>query len=127
LETGAVVAVTVQDADEGDPTTSRETLIEAAEQMEAVQAAGDGLQEVVGDKGYHSSQSLVDLAAVGVRSYFSEPIGDVATRRRSPKRSSPPPFCGWMPWKVPSAPTFERARECSAAMHPSALKQRTRV
>jgi transposase len=34
LETGAVVAVTVQGADEGDPTTSVETLIEAAEQIE---------------------------------------------------------------------------------------------
>ena len=35
LETGAVVAVTVQDADEGDTTTSRETLLEAGEQIEA--------------------------------------------------------------------------------------------
>jgi transposase len=34
---------------------------------------GDGLTEVVGDKGYHSNQSLVDLEAVGVRSYISEP------------------------------------------------------
>src|SRR5213078_2872384 len=31
LETGAVVAVTIQDADQGDTTTSIETLIEAAE------------------------------------------------------------------------------------------------
>ena len=58
LETGAVVAVTVQDADEGDPTTSRETLTAAAEQIEAVRPDGDGLEEVVGDKGYHSNQSL---------------------------------------------------------------------
>ncbi len=34
---------------------------------------GDGLQEVVGDKEYHSNQALVDLEAVGVRSYISEP------------------------------------------------------
>ena len=34
---------------------------------------GDGIEEVVGDKGYHSNQSLVDLEAVGVRSYISEP------------------------------------------------------
>jgi transposase len=34
LETGAVVAVTVQGADEGDTATSIETLIEAAEQIE---------------------------------------------------------------------------------------------
>ena len=50
LETGAIVGVTVQDADEGDTTTSRETLIEAAEQIEAVCPDGDGLEEVVGDK-----------------------------------------------------------------------------
>ena len=35
LETGAIVGITVQDADEGDTTTSIETLIEAAEQVEA--------------------------------------------------------------------------------------------
>ena len=73
LETGAIVGVTVQDADDGDTETSIETLIEAAEQIEAVRPDGDGLQEVVGDKGYHSNQSLVDLEAVGVRSYISEP------------------------------------------------------
>jgi transposase len=73
LETGAIVGVTVQDADDGDTETSIETLIEAAEQIEAVRPVGDGLQEVVGDKGYHSNQSLVDLEAVGLRSYISEP------------------------------------------------------
>lgn len=73
LETGAIVGVTVQDADDGDTTTSIETLIEAAEHVEAVQPDGDGIEEVVGDKGYHSNQSLVDLEAVGVRSYISEP------------------------------------------------------
>jgi len=69
----AIVGVTVQDADEGDTATSRETLIDAAERIEAVQPDGVGIQEVVGDKGYHSNQSLVDLEAVGVRSYISEP------------------------------------------------------
>ena len=73
LETGAVVAVTIQDADEGDTTTSHDTLIAAAEHVEAVVPDGDGLAEVVGDKGYHSNQELVDLEAVGVRSYISEP------------------------------------------------------
>jgi transposase len=73
LETGAIVGVTVQDADDGDTETSIETLIDAAEQIEAVRPDGDGLTEVVGDKGYHSNQSLVDLEAVGVRSYISEP------------------------------------------------------
>jgi transposase len=73
LETGAVVAVTVQDADEGDTATSIETLIEAAEQVETVVPDGEGIEEVVADKGYHSNQVMVDLEAVGVRSYISEP------------------------------------------------------
>lgn len=63
----------MQDADDGDTTTCVETLIEAAEQVEAVRPAGEGLEEIVGDKGYHSNQSLVDFEAVGVRSYISEP------------------------------------------------------
>jgi transposase len=72
LETGAVVAVTVQDADEGDTTTSVDTLIDAAEQVETVVPDGE-IKEIVADKGYHSNQVLVDLEAVGVRSYISEP------------------------------------------------------
>ena len=55
LDTGAIVGVTIQDADARDTTTSIETLIEAAEQVEAVQPDGDGIEEVVGDKGYHSN------------------------------------------------------------------------
>jgi transposase len=73
LETGAVVAVTVQGADQGDTTTSEETLIEAAEQVEAVLPDEDGIKELVADKGYHSNQTLVDLEAVGLRTYISEP------------------------------------------------------
>ena len=38
-----------------------------------MQPDDDGIEEVVGDKGYHSNQALVDLEAVGVRSYVSEP------------------------------------------------------
>ena len=81
LETGAVVAVTVQGADRGDTTTVKETFIEAAEQLEEVgkEAAADermnaqGLEEVVTDKGYHSGARLVDLQEIGVRSYIPEP------------------------------------------------------
>jgi transposase len=73
LETGAVVAVTVQDADEGDTSTMQETLIRAAEHLEQVVPAADVLRELVGDKGFHSNQSLTDLTALGVRTYISEP------------------------------------------------------
>jgi len=81
LETGAVVAVTVQGVDQGDTTTIQETFIEAAEQMEAVgkESTADeprkarGLEEVVTDKGYHSGAMLEDWQEIGVRSYISEP------------------------------------------------------
>ena len=54
LETGAVVGVTIQGADAGDTTTMVETLVTAAEQVEAVLPAA-GVSEVVADKGYHSN------------------------------------------------------------------------
>ena len=73
LDTGAIVGVTVQDADDGDTTTMVETLIAAAEQVEAVLPAGAGIVEVVGDKGYHSNETMVAFADLGVRSYVSEP------------------------------------------------------
>src|SRR5712692_8419692 len=76
LETGAMVAVTLQGADEGDTTTIRETATAAAEQIEDAQADVDEpqqLEEIIGDKGYHSNQSMVDLEAVGIRSYIAEP------------------------------------------------------
>lgn len=76
LETGAIVAVTLQGADEGDTTTIVETAIAAAEQVEEAQAHHDepqALEEIVADKGYHSNQTMTDLAAVGIRSYIAEP------------------------------------------------------
>jgi transposase len=81
LETGAVVAVTLQGADQGDTTTVKETFIEAAEQLEEVgkepaadeQLNAQGLEEVVADKGYHSGAMVEDWGAIGVRSYISEP------------------------------------------------------
>ena len=44
-----------------------------AEQIEAVLPAGGDIAEVVGDKGYHSNETMVALAALGLRSYVSEP------------------------------------------------------
>ena len=80
METGAIVAVTVQGADEGDTTTIDETLEEAEEQLEAVRdkveegsVHPDGLSEVVADKGYHSDRTMIDLEGKGLRSYVSEP------------------------------------------------------
>ena len=77
LETGAVVGVTVQRADQGDTTTIAETLTAAAETLEAVATVTNGttsvIDEVVADKGYHSNQVLVDLAVLDLRTYIAEP------------------------------------------------------
>ena len=72
LETGALVAVTLQGADRGDTTTVRETLIAASEQVVAARLPST-MQEVVADKGYHSNDTLTDLAALELRGYISEP------------------------------------------------------
>ena len=73
LASGAVVGVTVQGADTGDTASMVETLIAADEQVESVLPDGLGIEDVVGDKGYHSNDALVDLKALGLRSYLSEP------------------------------------------------------
>jgi transposase len=72
LESGAIVAVTVQGADCGDTTSLLETTMAAAEQLDASGAPAQ-VAEVVADKGYYSKQTMVDFAAVGVRSYIAEP------------------------------------------------------
>jgi transposase len=84
LETGAIITVTVQGADEGDTATITETVAEAgewiAETAEAVngETGGErvnpeGPAEVVADKGYHSNAVLLKLSESGVRSYIPEP------------------------------------------------------
>lgn len=86
LSSGALLAVTVQGADQGDTTTIHQTLAEAGEAVaeliehEAVTAPEEepkvhlkGVQEVVADKGYHSGAVVQDLHAVDCRSYIPEP------------------------------------------------------
>ena len=89
LETGAIVGVTVQGADQGDTTTIAETLTTAAEDLEAVATVTDGdtsvIDEVVADKGYHSNQVLVDLTALDLRTYIAEPARG---RRRWTKKAA---------------------------------------
>jgi len=85
LDTGAVVAVTLQGADQGDTTTLDETLCEAgmavAEQVgrevelrphEEPQVNVAGIEEMVADKGYHSGAVLERVKSYEVRSYIPE-------------------------------------------------------
>ena len=77
LETGAIVGVTVQGADQGDTTTIAATVTTAADALEAVATVTDEatavIDEVVAAKGYHRNQTLVDLAQLDVRTYIAEP------------------------------------------------------
>lgn len=74
LETGAVVAVTVQPADRGDTQTLDDTLEKAAENLAKSGEEGSEIRfEVVTDKGYHSGPVLIEQARKGRRTYLSEP------------------------------------------------------
>jgi transposase len=85
MDTGAVLAVTLQEADLGDTTTVKETLAEAGTRVaELIEREADtkplkkprvnlgGIEEVVADKGYHSGPVLKEMRAAGVRTYIPE-------------------------------------------------------
>ena len=71
LSSGAVLAVTLHPADQGDTTTIFETLDEA--QVMTTGAGIGHVKEAVADKGYHSGGVVVRLNERDVRGYVSEP------------------------------------------------------
>ena len=79
MVSGAVVAVTIQDAVAGDPTSMLETMKTSLENVLAVvrMSGGEAVIETpsewVGDKGYHSNDTMETIAELGNRSYVSEP------------------------------------------------------
>lgn len=81
METGAVIAVTVQPADRGDTESLETTLSEAKDALADVledpeseaQVSPEALSEIVADKGYHSNDVLRKQAQLGIRTYISEP------------------------------------------------------
>jgi len=81
LETGAIMAVTLQPANVGDTTTIKETLGETETNLAEVRddpetsdyLASEEVREVVADKGYHSNEMMCHLQERQVRSYVSEP------------------------------------------------------
>lgn len=80
LDTGAIVAVTVQPADRGDTTSLEQTLGEALENLAAIddeqaqaKMSATPLAEVVTDRGYHSGAVLAAQEAKGLRTYLAEP------------------------------------------------------
>ena len=79
MESGAVIAVTIQDAVAGDPTSMLETMKTSLENVRAVVQMSDDAASIetpsewVGDKGYHSNDTMEAIAELGDRSYVSEP------------------------------------------------------
>jgi transposase len=81
MDSGAVLAVTLQQADQGDTTTWRETMEETWQNLNTVKEEPELKErihaepgsEIVADKGYHSNKVLCDFEEIGIRSYVSEP------------------------------------------------------
>jgi transposase len=80
LDSGAVLAVTVQEATLGDPTTMKRTVEAAVENVlevhhdpECPDLPDRALTEWVADKGYHSNATMELVAECELRSYVSEP------------------------------------------------------
>ena len=81
MQSGAVLAVTLQGADLGDTATVVETINAASENLRQVaddarvaeKLDGHWMTEAVTDKGYHSNDALVTLEEMGLRSYIAEP------------------------------------------------------
>ncbi|MGH9486888.1 MAG: transposase [Terriglobales bacterium] len=97
LESGALLAVELHGADQGDTATLMPTLASAGEQMAAVVARAEVdrraaealvIREAVADKGYDSDAALERLEAAQVRSYISAKpgrrvwVGKPGARRR---------------------------------------------
>ena len=73
MESGALAAVVVQPADEGDTATLEATLATAGKHLDRAGSAARRVRGLVCDKGYHSDATMVRLKRGGVRSYVSEP------------------------------------------------------
>jgi transposase len=71
LETGALLAITVQPGDAGDTTSLFDTLGEADDNATAVELGL--IAEVVADRGYHSGAVVTELTEVLLRTYVAEP------------------------------------------------------
>ena len=81
MDSGAVLAVTVQPGARGDTQSLPETMTAALENAQELLAdarsaphvADQPLAELVADKGYHSNDTMVLTAATACRTYVSEP------------------------------------------------------
>lgn len=93
MDTGALVAVTLQEADKGDTESIDQTIEEADENLEEAAQEPEAQRsmhakarsEIVADKGYHSNATLRRFNTESSRTYISEPDRG---RRKWPGKSA---------------------------------------
>ena len=78
MDSGAVIAATIQPGAAGDTTTILETMMAATESIATLRRDPElklegAVSEWIADKGYHSNEILVAIDSLGQRSYISEP------------------------------------------------------
>jgi transposase len=81
MESGAILAVTLQPADRGDTTSIEETLAVTADTVvelladdqSAPHISEQAMSEAVADKGYHSNDVLTGAGQMVTRTYIAEP------------------------------------------------------
>jgi transposase len=81
MDSGAIVSVSLHEADKGDTHTLVDTIVDATTNLRVLadderltdKISDQWMSEVVVDKGYHSNQTLIDLATMNLRSYACEP------------------------------------------------------
>ena len=113
MSTGAVVAVTVQEATKGDSQTLEHTLEEAQENLDELPKEGqqktDHLTEIVLDRGYHSNATMTFLQRAAVRGYVAEP--DRGRRRwKNHREAQLPTYANRRPIKGARGKSLQRKR-----------------
>ncbi len=78
MDSGAIMAATIQPGAAGDTTTIHETMMVTVQSVATLRRDPDleldgALAEWVMDKGYHSNEVVVAIESIGKRSYISEP------------------------------------------------------
>ncbi len=106
MDSGAIVAVTVQTMDGGDCASMPNTLEEAERQLQGLDVQP---REAVADKGYHSNATMKGLKGRGLRSYVSEP-----NRGRR----------GWKRDRAAQQPTYANRRRVRGARGKRLLRRR---
>jgi len=137
LDSGALLGVSLHEADQGDTQTVVPRVEAAFEQVaEAIESTGAPLpeklfEEIVTDKGYHSNRSCQELQELGMRTYLSEPERGRAAlggARRSPEsRVCQPARVRGERGKAAATPAWRTLERSNAHMYETGGMRRTHL